>query len=241
MTPDEPNPQSRPVTRAALEEVYGADGLVRVPADRLPAAVTDPAARAFLTDVGLPVAPGAVVRADPAARADGLPGLAESCLPEKVDEAYPGLPGDGAALLVVGHYGAGLFVLDGASGAVHALAPHQDPAVNGRPAHRDLHAYVRCLLAFGGRELWLLSDLMDPDTADWCRGHFPEFAELCPARDEDDDDFFLEEDEEQELLARMPDVDEVLAGLTAKLRQVEPDITDQPVWQQILHDFRHGY
>ncbi|GAA2739494.1 SUKH-4 family immunity protein [Kitasatospora cinereorecta] len=241
MTPDQPDLPSEPVTRAELERVYGADGLVRVAPERVPAAVADPGARAFLTAIGLPTAPGAVVRPDEALLAGAPRLLAEHCAPGKPDEAYPGLPGGGAAMVVLGHYGSGLFVLDGGSGAVHALAPHEDAAVNGRPAHRDLHSLARCLLAFGGRELWLLSDLMDPDTADWCRAHFPEFAELCPVRDEEDDDFFLDEDEEEELRARMPDVDEVLDGLAAALRRIEPGITDQPVWQEVLHNFRHGY
>ncbi|GAA4857475.1 SUKH-4 family immunity protein [Kitasatospora terrestris] len=43
-----------PVTRGALEGFFGADGLLRVPAERLPASLTDPGARAFLTGIGLP-------------------------------------------------------------------------------------------------------------------------------------------------------------------------------------------
>ncbi|MFG2821861.1 SUKH-4 family immunity protein [Kitasatospora sp. NPDC048365] len=204
----------------ALEQVFGADHLARLPEERLPATVTDPGARAFLTGIGLPTAPGAVIRAD-----EGLAAGQPSPL--------------GGAMLLVGRYGTARFVLDGSSGAVHALLPGQDPTAGTRPAHRDPGSLVRCLLAFGGRELWLLSDLMDPDTADWCREHLPGFAELCPVRDEEDD--LLPDEEDDDFLARLPDADEVLAELTARLRQIEPQITDQPVWQAILRDFRHGY
>jgi len=225
-------PPVRPVSRAELEQVYGADGLLRVPDAELPAVVTDPGARAFLAEVGLIHAPGTMVRIfEPALRA-----LAEECGPQGPAHDWPGLPDDGAGMVVVGHYGSGVFALDGATGEVYALGANRPPTVDGRPAHRSLHSLARCQLAFGGLELTVMVDQMDPDTIAWCRSHLPEFAELHPAFLDDD-----EEDVDPEFWANQPALEDIVAGLTAKLLAVEPGLLDQPVWQDILHDFEHGY
>ncbi|MFJ1753778.1 SUKH-4 family immunity protein [Kitasatospora sp. NPDC088134] len=220
-----------PVTRAELEQLYGADGLRRVPEADLPAVITDPGARAFLSEIGLIDAPGTMIHLD----GPLLYGLPEDCAPKGPAHYWPGLPDDGAGMVVVGYYGSGTFALDGATGEVYALGVHRPPTVDGRPAHRSLHSLARCQLAFGGREMAVMADQMDPDTIDWCRAHLPEFAELHPPS------FDTGEDVDPEFLDRLPALEDVLAGLTAKLRAVEPDLLDQSVWQDILHDFQHGY
>ncbi|MFD8479270.1 SUKH-4 family immunity protein [Kitasatospora sp. NPDC059673] len=231
MAPTALQPPIRPVSRAELEQVYGADGLLRVPDAELPAVVTDPGARAFLGEVGLIDAPGSMVRLfGPPLRA-----LAVDCAPEGPAHYWPGLPGDGAGMVVVGNYGSGIFALDGATGEVYALGANRPPTVDGRPAHRSLHSLARCQLAFGGLELSVMVDQMDPDTIDWCRTHLPEFAELYPPFLDDD------EDVDPEFFAGQPALEDIVAGLTAKLLAVEPGLLDQPVWQDIMHDFQHGY
>ncbi|WP_030457561.1 SUKH-4 family immunity protein [Kitasatospora sp. NRRL B-11411] len=230
MTSAVPLPPVRPVTRAELEQVYGADGLRRVPEAELPAVITDPAARAFLSGIGLIDAPSAIVYpVEPL-----LVGLPEACAPESPAQHWPGLPDDGAAMVVIGSSIAGTFALDGATGEVYALGAHQPPTVDGRPAHRSLHSLARCQLSFGGREMWTAVARLDPEDIDWCRAHLPEFAELYPAALDEDG---YEEDPDLEL----PSDDEVFDELSAKLRAVEPGLLDQPVWQNILHEFRYGY
>ncbi|RKE20223.1 SUKH-4 family immunity protein [Streptomyces sp. TLI_171] len=220
----------RPVTRAELEQVYGVDGLRRVPATELPAVITDPAARDFLCEIGLPDAPSAIVcQVEPL-----LVGLPEACAPESPAGHWPGLPDGGAAMVVVGSSVAGTFALDGATGEVYALGAHQPPTVGGRPAHHSLHSLACCQLAFGGREMWTAVARLDQADIDWCRAHLTEFAELYPASLDEDG---YEEDPETEL----PSDDEIFADLTAKLRAIEPGLLDQPVWQTIVHEFRHGY
>ncbi|MFJ1753776.1 SUKH-4 family immunity protein [Kitasatospora sp. NPDC088134] len=227
MPPVEPPPPVRPVTRAELEQVYGTDSLRRVPEADLPAVVTDPGARAFLSGIGLPDALSAVVQ-------PLLCGLPEACAPERPADHWPGLPEDGAAMVVIGSSLAGTFALDGATGEVYALAAHRPPTVDGRPAHRSLHSLARCQLAFGGRAMWTAVARLDPAEIDWCRAHLPEFAELYPAALDADG---YEEDPDLEL----PSEDEIFAELAAELRAVEPGLLDQPVWQGILHEFRYGY
>ncbi|RKE20222.1 SUKH-4 family immunity protein [Streptomyces sp. TLI_171] len=231
MTSDAPLPPVRPVSRAELEQVYGVDGLRRVPAAELPAVITNPAARDFLCEIGLIDAPGTMVQL----HGTLLRSLSEDCTPEGPAHYWPGLPDDGTAMVVVGHYGSGTFALDGTTGEVYALGVHRPPTVDGRPAHRSLHSLARCQLAFGGRELAIMADQMDPDTIDWCRAHLPEFAELHPPF------FDTGEDVDPEFLDQLPALEDVLADLTAKLRAVEPGLLDQPVWQDIMHDFQHGY
>ncbi|MFJ1753779.1 SUKH-4 family immunity protein [Kitasatospora sp. NPDC088134] len=235
MTSDAHLPPVRPVTRAELEHIYGPDGLTRVPDAELPAVITDPAARTFLSDIGLPSAVSAVVLpVEPP-----LISLSEACEPDGPATYWPTLPGAGSTMVVVGAWGRPVFALDGATGEVYALLANESPTVNGRPAHRSLHSFVRAQLAFGAKELYLLSDLMDPDSRDWCRAHVPGFAELVPVPEYDEDG--EEIDPTPEFLAGQPEPDDVLDGLTAALRAIEPDLPDHPAWAFILSHYRYGY
>ncbi|GAA2083842.1 hypothetical protein GCM10009759_02330 [Kitasatospora saccharophila] len=236
-----PAPGVRPVTRAELEAAYGTDGLRRVAPADLPACVTDPGARTVLTDIGLPTTPNAF-----------LTNHQELILlTERVDDPathWPDLPDGAAAMVVVGEWGP-LFALDGRTGEVYAVPFLSRAATTfaGRPAHRDLHSFLRCQLAFGAPELNLLGDLMDPDTADWCRAHVPGFAELFPVEELDEDGWPIEEDPAPDAPAPDPadpdryDPDAVIARLADKLRQIEPDLLHHPAWESILWHFRHGY
>ncbi len=230
MAPAAPQPPLHRVGRTELEQVYGPDRLLRVPAADLPGTVTDPAARAFLTGTGLPDAPSAFI------------GPAKPPLPPLTSQypdaaaLWPDLPDGGAALVVLGSWGT-VFALDGATGEVYALLPHQPAIVDGRPAHRDLHSLIRCQLAFGAAELNLLGDLMDPDTADWCREHVPGFAELFPVEDPDEDGYPADDEPDSDA----PDPDQVLAHLSDKLRRIEPELLRHPGWESILQHFRYGY
>ncbi|MFF0295673.1 SUKH-4 family immunity protein [Kitasatospora sp. NPDC004614] len=224
-----PTPPVRPVTRAELEQVYGADGLRRYPAAELPAVVTDPSARALLTDVGLPDGPGAFL----------FFGQVPTPLAEYVSDPaalWPDLPDGGAGLVALGYWGA-TFALDGATGEVYALIPHQPATVDGRPAHRDLHSLLRCQIAFGADELSLLGDLMDPDTVDWCRAHIAGFAEAFPPEELDEDGYPVDEEPD----GTAPHPDEVIARLSDKLRQIEPDLLRHAGWESIVQHFRYGY
>ncbi|RKE20224.1 SUKH-4 family immunity protein [Streptomyces sp. TLI_171] len=151
---DSPLPVIQPVTRAELEVAYGVDGLFRVSESQLPAVVTDPGTRAFLSEIGLPHAPGAFIRPE----RPPLPPLSE----RSADPAgcWPELPNNGSTMVVLGSWGT-VFALDGATGEVYALLPHQEATVDGRPTHRSQHSLLRCQLAFGAQELNLLGDLME--------------------------------------------------------------------------------
>jgi len=230
MTSDDSRPRIAPVTRTELEQVYGPDRLLRVPAADLPDGITDPVARAFLAGIGLPDAPSAFIEQPK----PPLPPLTE--LYPDAAAFWPDLPDGGAGLFLVGAWGTD-FALNGATGEVHALLPHQPATVDGRPAHRDIHSLMRCQLAFGAMELYMLCDLTNPDTADWLRAHVPGYAELCPVQEVDEEGWPL--DEEPDPFA--PDVDQILAQLTDKLRRIEPDLLHHPGWQSILQHFRYGY
>src|SRR5580765_971457 len=106
MTPDAPLPAIRPVTRAELEQVYGREHLLRVPEADLPAVVTDPGARAFLSGIGLPDAPSAFISPEK----PPLPPLSGSY----ADPAtyWPDLPNGGATMVLIGSWGTA-FALDG--------------------------------------------------------------------------------------------------------------------------------
>ncbi|MFD8479271.1 SUKH-4 family immunity protein [Kitasatospora sp. NPDC059673] len=233
MTSDDSRPRIAPVSRAELEQIYGPDHLLRVPVADLPDAITNPAARAFLTGIGLPRAVNAIVPpVDPP-----LISLSEACEPDEAAAFWAGLPDDGAGMVVVGAWGPSVFALDGANGEVYALLTGQSPTVNGRPAYRNLHSFVRAQLAFGAKELYLLADLMDPDSLNWCREHVPGFVELVPVPEYDEDGFEIDPEDESEA----PDPDEILAGLIAKLDRIEPDLSHHAAWQFILQHYRHGY
>ena len=226
-----------PVTRAELEAVYGPDGLRRVPVEELPACVTDPGARTVLTDIGLPTTPNAFLTAH----------QAPTPLAEQVTDPathWPDLPDGGAALVVIGAWGP-LFALDGRTGEVYAvpLLSGAPTTFAGRPAHRDLHSFLRCQLAFGAPELNLLGDLMDPDTADWCRAHVPGFAELFPVEELDEDGWPIEAEPDPAAVLdpALYDADTVMARLSDRLRRIEPDLLHHAAWESILQHFRYGY
>ncbi|MFC8716539.1 SUKH-4 family immunity protein [Kitasatospora sp. NPDC057198] len=249
MTSAAPPPPIVPVTRAELEAVYGADGLRRVPVEELPACITDPGARTYLSEIGLIDAPSAI------SRFIQLPlhTLAEGCAPQSPAEYWPTLPKDGADLVEVGCFGPITFALDGSTGEVYALFVHEPPTVGGRPAHRSLHSLARCQLAFGAREMLHVVGLLNQEDIDWCREHLAGFAELFPAYLDEDPDEDEELDDElaeklaaeraaaEEARAPRPSDDEIFADLAAKLNAVEPGLTEGPVWAGILEDFRYGY
>lgn len=207
-----------PVTRGALEDFFGADGLLRVPAERLPASLTDPGARAFLTGIGLPRTP--VTPLEPHSRVEhGMIRLAELYLPHhRLSEMHRGLPAGAGDWLVLGTHGEVPFALDGVSGAVHTVAGDPDAAY-ARPAHRDLHSLARCLMAYDAEVMrLLLADFLDEEQLAWCAEHLPHWNEVEDA-----------------------DHEEVVARFTARLEAAEPGILTNPGWQGAVHTLRHGF
>ncbi|QKW20711.1 SUKH-4 family immunity protein [Kitasatospora sp. NA04385] len=237
MTSTDSRPPIAPVTRAELEAVYGADGLRRVPVEELPGVITDPGARAHLSEIGLVDAPSAVVSPAPLP----LRTLAEALAPHSPAEYWPTLPKDGADLVAVGFSGSATFALDGSTGEVYALDVHEPPTVGGRPAHRGLHSLARCQLAFGATEMLTVVGLLDQEDIDWCREHLAGFAELYPAHlDEEPDEDGNHPGADEDDGDPVPDIDQVFAELAAKLDAVEPGLADSPVWAGILGEFRYG-
>ncbi|MFC8716538.1 SUKH-4 family immunity protein [Kitasatospora sp. NPDC057198] len=238
MRTEDSRPRIEPVTRAELEAVYGPDGLRRIPAEELPASITDPGARAFLSEIGLIDAPNSIVVPEPFP----LRALSEALAPHSPAEYWPTLPNNGADLVEIGRFISSVFALDGATGEVYALGAHQPPTVDGRPAHRSLHSLARCQLAFGAREMLSVVALLEQEDIDWCREHLEGFTELYPTyldEEPDEDGNFPGAPADDE--PSRPSDDEIFAGLADKLNAVEPGLLDHPVWADILDEFRYGY
>jgi hypothetical protein len=126
------------VSREEMEAAFGADRLVRVPADRLNPAVTHAPSAEFLTGWGLPDVPHALFGVDD--------GLSDGCTGALDFE--PGL-GDATDLpagswVLVGWCWDDAVLLDGATGQVRVL---DDADFTVRPVNSRIDLFVRCVAA----------------------------------------------------------------------------------------------
>ncbi|WP_443280221.1 SUKH-4 family immunity protein [Streptomyces sp. 8N114] len=134
------------VTRALLEEVFGEEGLLRLPPSLLHPGMTHEPTRRFLTEVGIPV--GGI---DPHFWADTplrchIP-ISEEPAWQEVSEqlrAAEGLPGPLEALFHLDFVAYGDLLLDGRTGIVHEVDEGLERVL---PAHRDLESYTYLLYA----------------------------------------------------------------------------------------------
>ncbi|MBO8195678.1 SUKH-4 family immunity protein [Streptomyces oryzae] len=144
--PRAPCPPPVRVTRPLLEEVFGEDGLLRLPARLLHPRMTHGPTRRFLTEVGIPA--GGI---DPHFWADTplrchLP-VSEEPAWQEVSErlrAAEGLPGPLEDLFHLDFLVYGDLLLDGRTGLVYEV----DEGFEGvLPAHRDLESYAYLMYA----------------------------------------------------------------------------------------------
>ncbi|MGP3987204.1 SUKH-4 family immunity protein [Streptomyces sp. 3N207] len=144
--PRAPCPPPVRVTRALLEEVFGEEGLLRLPPSLLHPRMTHEPTRRFLTEVGIPV--GGI---DPYFWADTpvrchIP-ISEEPAWQEVSEqlhATEGLPGPLEALFHLDFLAYGDLLLDGRTGVVHEVDEGFERVL---PAHRDLESYTYLLYA----------------------------------------------------------------------------------------------
>ncbi|UQA95318.1 SUKH-4 family immunity protein [Streptomyces halobius] len=110
--------EAEPLTRQALDELFGSDFTQRVPAGSLPSGLTDETAQRILTEIGLPPVDVVGLGLDPIAET----GLREVAWPAAAPES-----GRTGPFFRIGKWWGGTVVIDGGSGEVLRTPSEDEP------------------------------------------------------------------------------------------------------------------